>query len=242
MSEIRLQKAIANSGVTSRRKAENLIVEGRVSVNDNIITELGTKVAPHDRIEVDGVPITKEDKVHILYYKPAGEISAVEDDRGRSTVTDLFEALDKRLYPVGRLDYDTSGILILTNDGEFTQYMTHPKYEVSKTYRVKVDGVLKRHEQQKMASGIMLEDGLTAPADIHIIRDKKNKNMILEVTIHEGRNRQIRRMFEHFDLKVLKLNRVKYDFLTLDGLKEGEYRYLKPHEVKKLIGNAKESK
>lgn len=239
MTEIRLQKAIANSGVTSRRKAEVLITEGRVSVNDEVVTELGTKVGKNDKIEVDGVPITKEDKVYILYYKPAGEISAVEDNRGRSTVTDLFTDLGKRVYPVGRLDYDTSGILILTNDGEFTQYMTHPKYEMTKTYRVKVDGILKRHEQKEMAAGIRLEDGKTAPAKIEVIRDKKNKNMILEVTLHEGRNRQVRRMFEHFDLKVLKLTRVNYDFLTLDGLAEGDYRFLKPHEVKKLIGNAK---
>lgn len=239
MTEIRLQKAIANSGVTSRRKAEVLITEGRVSVNDEIVTELGTKVTRSDKIEVDGVLITKEDKVYILYYKPAGEISAVEDNRGRSTVTDLFTELGKRVYPVGRLDYDTSGILILTNDGEFTQYMTHPKYEVTKTYRVKVDGILKRHEQKQMESGIMLEDGKTAPSKVNVIRDKKNKNMILEVTLHEGRNRQVRRMFEHYGLKVLKLTRVNYDFLNLEGLGEGEYRYLKPHEVKKLVANAK---
>lgn len=239
MTEIRLQKAIANSGVTSRRKAEVLITEGRVSVNDEIVTELGTKVTRSDKIEVDGVLITKEDKVYILYYKPAGEISAVEDNRGRSTVTDLFTELGKRVYPVGRLDYDTSGILILTNDGEFTQYMTHPKYEMTKTYRVKVDGILKRHEQKQMESGIMLEDGKTAPSKVNVIRDKKNKNMILEVTLHEGRNRQVRRMFEHFGLKVLKLTRVNYDFLNLEGLGEGEYRYLKPHEVKKLVANAK---
>ncbi|MFD2829372.1 pseudouridine synthase [Corticicoccus populi] len=239
MTEIRLQKAIANSGVTSRRKAEVLITEGRVSVNDEIVTELGTKVTRSDKIEVDGVLITKEDKVYILYYKPAGEISAVEDNRGRSTVTDLFTELGKRVYPVGRLDYDTSGILILTNDGEFTQYMTHPKYEVTKTYRVKVDGILKRHEQKQMESGIMLEDGKTAPSEVNVIRDKKNKNMILEVTLHEGRNRQVRRMFEHFGLKVLKLTRVNYDFLNLEGLGEGEYRYLKPHEIKKLVANAK---
>lgn len=117
--------------------------------------------------------------------------------------------------------------------------MTHPKFEVTKTYRVKVDGILKRHQQKEMTKGIQLEDGMTAPADIEIIRDKKDRNMILDVTIHEGRNRQIRRMFEYFDLEVLKLTRTKYDFLNLDNLSEGEYRFLKPHEVKKLIANAK---
>lgn len=240
MEEIRLQKAIANSGVTSRRKAEQLIIEGRVAVNGEIISELGSKVTLSDKIEVDGVPVTSEEKVHILYYKPSGEISAVEDDRKRGTVTDAFKQMNLRLYPVGRLDYDTSGILIMTNDGEFTQYMTHPKYEMQKTYRVKIDGILKREQQKEMRKGILLEDGKTAPAGLKVIRDKKDRQMILELTIHEGRNRQVRRMFEHFDLEVIKLTRIRYDFLTLDGLAEGEYRFLKPHEVKKLIANAKE--
>ena len=230
MEKVRLQKAIADSGVTSRRKAEQLITEGRVSVNGKVVAELGSKVTAGDRIEVDGVPLTAEEKVHILYYKPTGEISAVEDDRSRSTVTDAFKQMDVRLYPVGRLDYDTSGILLMTNDGEFTQYMTHPKFEMSKTYRVKINGILKRDQQKEMRKGIMLK----------VIRDKKDRQMILELTIHEGRNRQVRRMFEHFGLEVLKLTRIKYDFLTLDGLAEGEYRFLKPHEVKKLIANAKD--
>lgn len=241
MEEVRLQKAIANSGVTSRRKAEVMIEEGRVKVNGKTVTELGTKVKQNDKIEVDGVPLSQEEKVYILYYKPAGEISTAEDERSRRTVVDAFERMDVRLYPVGRLDYDTSGILLMTNDGEFTQYMTHPKYEVRKTYRVKIDGILKREEQKQMRKGIPLEDGVTAPADVKVIRDKKDRQMILELTIHEGRNRQVRRMFEHFGLKVIKLTRISYDFLTLEGLGEGEYRFLKPHEVKKLIANAKAS-
>ncbi len=239
MEEIRLQKAIADGGVTSRRKAEQLIVEGRVKVNGNIVTELGTKVTSNDKVEVDGIPLTKEEKTYILYYKPAGEISSVDDESDRKTVISKFRALDTRLYPVGRLDYDTSGILLLTNDGEFTQYMTHPKYEITKTYRVKVNGILKRHEQKMMAEGIMLEDGKTAPATVKVVRDKKDRNMIVDVTIHEGRNRQVRRMFEHFDLEVLKLTRIGYDFLNLEGLSEGDHRFLRPHEVKKLIANAK---
>ncbi|WP_462420779.1 pseudouridine synthase [Salinicoccus sp. Marseille-QA3877] len=238
-NEVRLQKVISNSGVTSRRKAEQFIIDGRVSVNGTIVTELGTKVTDSDKVEVDGIPLTKEEKVYILYYKPSGEISTVDDDNNRRTVTSRFAGLNLRIYPVGRLDYDTSGVLLLTNDGDFTQYMTHPKFEVTKTYRVKVDGILKRHQQKEMTKGIQLEDGMTAPADIEIIRDKKDRNMILDVTIHEGRNRQIRRMFEYFDLEVLKLTRTKYDFLNLDNLSEGEYRFLKPHEVKKLIANAK---
>ncbi|WP_370637543.1 pseudouridine synthase [Salinicoccus sp. ID82-1] len=239
MEEIRLQKAIANSGVASRRKAEVMITEGRVKVNDKTVTELGTKVKETDRVEVDGIPLSQEEKVHILYYKPTGEISAAEDDRSRRTVVDAFEQMDVRLYPVGRLDYDTSGILLMTNDGEFTQYMTHPKYEMSKTYRVKIDGILKREEQKQMRKGIPLEDGMTAPAGLKVIRDKNDRQMILELTIHEGRNRQVRRMFEYFGLRVVKLTRISYDFLNLNGLAEGEYRFLKPHEVKKLIANAK---
>lgn len=239
MEEMRLQKAIANSGYTSRRKAEDLITEGRVKVNDKIVSELGSKVVASDKIEVDGVPLETEEKVYILYYKPGGEISAVDDDRQRRTVTDAFQQMNVRLYPVGRLDYDTSGILLLTNDGEFTQFMTHPKYEMSKTYRVKVDGILKREQQKMMREGVRLDDGLTAPAKLKVVRDKNDKNMILELTIHEGRNRQVKRMFEHFGLNVVKLTRINYDFLNLDGLSEGEYRFLKPHEVKKLIANAK---
>ncbi|WP_020008363.1 pseudouridine synthase [Salinicoccus albus] len=241
MEKVRLQKAISQAGVTSRRKAETMIAEGRVTVNGKTVTELGTKVASVDRIEVDGVPLTTEERVHILYYKPAGEISAVEDDRSRNTVTDAFKELDVRLYPVGRLDYDTSGILLLTNDGEFTQYMTHPKYKMRKTYRVKIDGILKREQQKEMRTGIMLDDGKTARAGLRVIRDKKDRQMILELTIHEGRNRQVRRMFEHFGLNVVKLTRIQYDFLNLNGLAEGEYRFLKPFEVKKLISNAKET-
>lgn len=240
MTEERLQKVIANSGVTSRRKAEKLIEEGLVTVNGETVTTLGVKVQPSDKIEVEGVPITKEEPVYILYYKPTGEISSVGDDRERRSVTDTFLDLEERVYPVGRLDYDTSGILMMTNDGDFTQYMTHPKYKIKKTYRVKVDGILRREQQKMMSKGIVLEDGKTAPCQVKVVRDKKGQNMILDITLHEGRNRQVRRMFEHFGLKVLKLTRIQYDILTLEGLQEGEYRFLKPHEVKKLIANAKQ--
>lgn len=237
----RLQKVIAKSGVASRRKAEQLMKDGLVTVNGETITEMGVKVSDKDIIEVEGVPLTKEKKVYILYYKPTGEISSVGDDRERRSVTDTFESFEERIYPVGRLDYDTSGILLMTNDGDFTQLMTHPKYEVTKTYRVKIDGILKRDEQKKFMRGIKLEDGMTAPCHLKVIRDKKDRNMILDITLHEGRNRQVRRMFEHFDLKVVKLTRTHFDFLSLDGLSEGEYRFIKPHEVKKLIHNASQS-
>lgn len=238
MKTTRLNKKIADSGVTSRRKADTLIEEGRVYVNDKLVTELGTQVTDKDKVTVDGVPLTKEEPIHILYYKPSGEISAVEDDKKRDTVVDVFHNIDARLYPVGRLDYDTSGLLLMTNDGEFTQHMTHPKYEMKKTYRVKIDGVLPRHQQEEMRQGIRLDDGITAPAEVTVVRDKTGTDMILEVTIHEGRNRQVKRMFEHYGLNVTKLTRTSFDFLTLDGLKEGDYRFLKPHEVKMLIANS----
>lgn len=237
----RLQKVIAKSGVASRRKAEEMIKKGLVTVNGETITSMGVKVSEKDIIEVEGVPLTKEEKVYILYYKPVGEISSVGDDRDRRSVTDTFEMFEERIYPVGRLDYDTSGVLLMTNDGDFTQMMTHPKYEITKTYRVKVDGILKREQQRQFMRGIKLEDGMTAPCKIKVIRDKNDRNMILDVTLHEGRNRQVRRMFEYFDLKVVKLTRTHFDFLTLDGLSEGEYRFIKPHEVKKLIHNASQS-
>lgn len=234
----RLQKVIAQSGVASRRKAEQLMKDGLVKVNGETITEMGTKVSSKDVVEVEGVPLTKEEKVYILYYKPQGEISSVGDDRKRPSVTDTFSRFDERIYPVGRLDYDTSGILLMTNDGDFTQLMTHPKYEVEKTYRVKIDGILKRNQQRDFMRGIKLDDGMTAPCHLRVVRDRNDKNMILDVTLHEGRNRQVRRMFEHFDLNVVKLTRTSFDFLTLHGLSEGEYRFIKPHEVKKLIHNA----
>lgn len=237
----RLQKVIAQSGVASRRKAEQLMQEGLVTVNGEVVTEMGTKVSNKDKIEVEGVPLTKEEKVYILYYKPQGEISSVGDDRERKSVTDTFEMFDERIYPVGRLDYDTSGILLMTNDGDFTHLMTHPKYEVKKTYRVKIDGILKREQQRKFMRGIKLDDGMTSPCHLKVVRDRGDKNMILDVTLHEGRNRQVRRMFQYFDLKVVKLTRTGFDFLTLDGLSEGEYRFIKPHEVKKLIHNANQA-
>lgn len=234
----RLQKVIAQSGVASRRKAEQLMKDGLVTVNGEVVTEMGTKVSDKDKVEVEGVPLTKENKVYILYYKPTSEISSVGDDRERKSVTDSFQHFEERIYPVGRLDYDTSGILLMTNDGDFTQLMTHPKYEVTKTYRVKIDGVLKRDEQRQFMKGIKLEDGMTAPCHLKVVRDRKDKNMILDITLHEGRNRQVRRMFEHFNLNVVKLTRTHFDFLSLHGLSEGEYRFIKPHEVKKLIHNA----
>lgn len=231
----RLQKRIANSGYTSRRKAETLITEGKVKVNGETVTELGTKVKPSDNVEVEGVKLEQEDKLYILFYKPAQVITSVSDDRGRTVVTDYFEDLEIRIYPVGRLDYDTSGLLILTNDGEFTNLMTHPRYKIKKKYVAKLKGYLMRDEVKQLEKGIHLEDGKTHPAEVKIKNQDKEKNTTLvEITISEGRNRQVRRMFEHFGHEVTKLTRIEMGGLTLKGLNAGEGRVLTPHEVKKL--------
>ncbi|AVP37095.1 rRNA pseudouridine synthase [Staphylococcus felis] len=231
----RLQKRIAKSGYTSRRKAETLIQEGRVKVNNVIVTELGTKVRPSDQVSVDDVPLELEDKLYILFYKPTQVITSVSDDRGRKVVTDYFDDLETRIFPVGRLDYDTSGVLLLTNDGEFTNLMTHPKYKISKTYVAKIEGYILREQIKELERGIQLEDGITQPAKVKLKKQNKEKNSsLVEMTITEGRNRQVRRMFEYFGFKVQKLTRTSFGPLDLKGLGAGEGRVLSPHEVKTL--------
>ncbi|OMP65893.1 pseudouridine synthase [Domibacillus epiphyticus] len=231
----RLQKVIAQAGIASRRKAEQLIQEGKVTVNGKTITELGTKVGVNDEVEVEGVPIERERKVYYLFYKPRGIISAVTDDKGRKTVTDFFPGVEERIFPVGRLDYDTSGLLLLTNDGEFANLMTHPRYEMDKTYIVKTEGIVQRHMLKRLMTGIKLEDGKTAPAKVKELSiDKKKNRSLIEITIHEGRNRQVRRMFEAIGHPVQKLRRDRFAHLTLQGLNAGEYRELTAHEVKQL--------
>lgn len=231
----RLQKRIANSGYTSRRKAETLISEGKVKVNGTTVTELGTKVKPSDTIEVEGIKIELEDKIYILFHKPTQVITSVSDDRGRTVVTDYFKDIEARIYPVGRLDYDTSGLLLLTNDGEFTNLMTHPRYHIKKKYVAKLKGYLMREEVKALEKGIELEDGFTQPAQVKVKNQDKDKNTTLvEITISEGRNRQVRRMFEHFGHQVSKLTRIQFGPLDLKGLNAGEGRVLTPHEVKTI--------
>ncbi|WP_096188578.1 pseudouridine synthase [Evansella halocellulosilytica] len=231
----RLQKVIAQAGITSRRKAEQLITEGKVKVNGSIVTELGTKVdVSQDEVIVNGVPLEKEEPVYFLLYKPTGVISSVKDDKQRKVVTDYIEA-EQRIYPIGRLDYDTSGLILLTNDGEFANTLMHPKYNISKTYIAKIEGIPDRQIVRKLERGIMLDDRKTAPAKAKVIKsDRKKGTSIVELTIHEGRNRQVRRMFEAVGHPVIKLKREQYGFLNLQGLNAGEYRELKPHEVKQL--------
>lgn len=231
----RLQKVIAHAGIASRRKAEELILEGRVKVNGSVVKELGRKVTASDRVEVDGVQIESEEPVYFLFYKPRGVISSVHDDKGRKIVTDFFETIEQRIYPVGRLDYDTSGLLLLTNDGEFANLLMHPSNEIEKVYVAKTKGIPSREKLTSLSRGIVLEDGKTAPAKVKLMTvDKKKDTAIVEIAIHEGRNRQVRRMFEAIGHPVLKLKRERYGFLTLDGLRTGEIRELTHHEVKQL--------
>ena len=232
----RLQKVIAGSGVTSRRKAEKLIVEGKVKVNNKIVTELGTKVSPDDKIEVEGIQLEKEAPAHYLLYKPRGVISSVKDDKGRKVVTDYFPEIEERIYPIGRLDYDTSGILLLTNDGEFANRLMHPKYGVEKVYVAKIKGIPSKMELSRLKKGIKDKNDILKVNNHHVIStDKKKNTTIIELTLREGKNRHVRRMMEQLGYPVLKLKRERYGMLTLDGLRVGEYRKITPKEVKQMI-------
>ncbi|CAM3715509.1 pseudouridine synthase [Alkalicoccus chagannorensis] len=231
----RVQKLIAAAGVTSRRKAEELMKAGRVKVNGTTVTELGTKADPQkDEVMVDGVLLQKEIPVYYLLYKPSGVISSVKDEAGRRVVTD-FITTDKRIFPVGRLDFDTSGVLIMTNDGEFANQLMHPSYEVDKKYIAKVEGIPSKDAVRQLQRGIELDGTKTKPAFVKVRKsDPKKGTAVVEMVIHEGRNRQVRRMFEAVGHPVIKLKRERYGILDLHGLNAGEYRELKPHEVKKL--------
>lgn len=231
----RLQKMLAHAGVASRRKAEQMILEGKVQVNGKVVKELGTKVSQSDTIEVLGVKLEKEQKVYHLLYKPRGIISAVSDDKGRTTVADLFPHIKERLFPVGRLDYETSGLLLMTNDGDFSYILTHPKFKVDKTYVARVKGIPTKEQLLPLERGVVLEDGKTAPARVKLLSSERKANKsIIEITIHEGKNRQVRRMFDAIGFPVQKLKRERFAFLTLHGLNAGDSRELSSHEVKLL--------
>ena len=230
----RLQKIIANSGVCSRRKAEELITKGRVSVNGIVVDTLGFKASLNDDIRVDGSLINSEEKVVYLLNKPKNVISSASDDRGRVTVVDLIDS-KYRLFPMGRLDYDSTGLILLSNDGELMQMLIHPKYEVEKTYQVTIDGLIKVEEIKRLQAGVKIDNYVTAPAKVKLIRQNENKyTSFLEITIHEGRNHQVKKMFLSQGYKVTKLHRVKEANIELGNLKSGEYRRLKPVELVKL--------
>lgn len=231
----RLQKVIANSGYTSRRKAEELIQSGKVKVNGVTIYELGTKVNTTDLIEIDGNILQKEEqKVYFLLYKPRGVITTTNDDKNRKTVVDLIDT-QMRIYPVGRLDYDTTGILLLTNDGVLANALMHPKNNIDKVYIAKVKGLIGKEQINQLQNGVIVDGIKTSRAQARIKKyDKKTDISIVELTIHEGKNHQVKKMFEAIGYPVLKLKRERISFLDLTGLKSGEYRILSPKEVKKL--------
>ncbi|USG63565.1 rRNA pseudouridine synthase [Brevibacillus ruminantium] len=232
----RLQKVLANAGVASRRHCEELIVQGRVQVNGQVVKELGTRVDPEqDAIKVDGKLVRLERKIYVLLHKPTGYITSVSDPQGRRVVVDLLRGIKERVYPVGRLDYDTSGLLLLTNDGEMAHMLAHPSYEMDKVYRAWVKGVPSKEKVNLLAKGIKLEDGMTSPGQAKLLKTTAaNDRSLLELVIHEGRNRQVRRMCEAIGHPVIKLERIQLGFLTLEGLEPGQYRPLTTAEVERL--------
>lgn len=235
----RLQKYLSSCGVASRRKSEELILNGKVKVNGVVVRELGIKVSDNDIIMVNGVTLKKQEKEYYLLYKPEKTICSVSDDKGRVCVVDLIDT-DEKIFPVGRLDYDTSGLLLLTNDGEITNKLTHPKGNVEKTYYVKADGIVTKEELITLEKGIILDGVKTKRAYAKLKKvDKKNKKSYVELTITEGRNHQVKNMFNYIGHKVLKLKRISYAFLTLDKLSTGEYRKLTIKEVKQLYNYVK---
>ena len=232
----RLQKVIAQAGIASRRKAEQLIIDGRVTVNGKVVTELGTKVSKKDVIEVDGAKIEKENKVYYLFNKPGKTLCTTYDDRKRATVLDYFENIGERIFPVGRLDYDTTGILLLTNDGEFANALMHPSKHIPKEYEVAINGYLSEDEIKQLKKGIKLDDGMTLPAYVNVISYNEHKDKtIFTIVIYEGRNREIKRMMEYFQHRVTRLERKKYAFLDCGNLKRGQYRQLKKFEIDELL-------
>jgi 23S rRNA pseudouridine2605 synthase len=232
--EKRLQKILSDMGIASRRKAEELIIEGRVTVNGRIAT-IGMKAdSVKDHIKVDGkLLIRSEPKVYIMLNKPKNVVTTLYDPEGRPTVKDFLKGVKYRVFPVGRLDYDSEGLLLLTNDGDFAHAVLHPSKKISKTYLVKVKGVLDEEEIEKLRTGVKLEDGLTAPAQVTGVTRTEN-NSWLKMTIYEGKKRQIRRMLEKITHPVLKLKRIKINGIELGELKPGTYRYLISNEIGKI--------
>lgn len=230
----RLQKVLAHAGVASRRKSEELIASGRVKVNGQRVTQLGVKVDPQaDQIEVDGKPIQLESKKTFLFYKPKFVITSMVDPQGRKVVTDYLQKIEERVYPVGRLDYDTEGLLLLTNDGTLAHQLMHPRYQIEKEYIATVKGKPCKRKIERLRSGIRLEDGWTAPAKVERLRSSDGRTK-LKIIIHEGRNRQVRRMCQAIGHPVLELTRTRIAFLTLAGLKTGDYRELSAQEHQRL--------
>lgn len=232
---MRLQKYLAEAGIASRRKAEELITAGKVKVNGKIITELGTKIEPgKDKVYFDGQLVKQQEKkVYMLLNKPSGYVTTMKDPQGRKIVTQLLKGVKERVYPVGRLDYETEGLLLMTNDGDLSYALTHPKHGFLKTYHALVIGIPSQDKLMSIRKGLLLEDGLTSPAQVRIL-SKIGGNSLLEIQIHEGRNRQVRRMCEKIGHPVMSLKRTQLGFLTLEGIESGQYRFLTKEELEKL--------
>lgn len=231
---MRLQKFLAHAGIASRRTAEDIIKQGRVTLNGTTVTDMGIKVSDTDVVQVDGKLIeNEEEKIYIMLNKPIGYVSTANDQFGRPTVLDLVKDTNKRLYPVGRLDYDTSGLILLTNDGDFTYQLTHPKHQIDKVYEAVISGIPSADEQELFEAGLEIEDYTTSQAKI-VIKELKGSNALVHITIHEGRNRQVRKMCDAINHKVISLRRISIGSLKLGDLPEGQWRRLIDKEIKSL--------
>lgn len=231
--EERLQKYMAKCGVASRRKCEEIILNGNVEVNGSFITELGFKVNENDVVKVNGNIIkVEENKVYIILNKPTGYITSNSDEKDRKTILDIVN-VKERIYPIGRLDYDSSGLLLLTNDGDVYNKIIHPKKEIEKRYLATIKGSFSKEQLEKFKAGVDIGGYITAPAKIKVVKEGKG-NSVVEITIHEGKNRQVRRMCSAFNHEVLSLKRIAIGKLSLDDLKEGHWRYLNEKEISYL--------
>ncbi|CAK8715833.1 Pseudouridine synthase [Candidatus Electrothrix gigas] len=231
----RIQKVIAHAGICSRRKAEEYIAQGRVKVDGTTVTQPGLKVDPQQAvITVDGKPLQKEKKVYVLLHKPRGYVTTLSDPQGRPIVTDLLPDIKERLFPVGRLDLDSEGALLLTNDGALTNQVLHPRYEVKKTYQATVRGFPKKADLQRLEQGIVLDNIKTWPAQLRILKKRKDATVV-EIILHEGKKRQVRKMFQAVGYPVIRLKRTAYGRLHIGNLSEGTYRFLVKNDLKKLF-------
>ncbi len=232
MTTERLQKIISQAGIASRRMAESLILEGRVTLNNEVVVKLGTVADPfRDEIRLDGKLIIRQETIlYIMLNKPAGYVTTMSDPQGRPIVMDLLAGVKPRVYPIGRLDYDSEGLLLFTNDGAMAHRLMHPSYEVPRTYRVKIRGVITEKDLRTIANGLLLDDGLFKPRELTVEKANKNSTWLL-ITIHEGRSRIIRRAFEKLEYFVLRLIRIRFGRLELGYLPIGRYRYLKKGEL-----------
>ena len=232
---MRLQKYLADAGIASRRKCEQLIEEGRVKLN-GAVAEIGMNVSDGDVVTLDGKRVrVNNERVMIAFYKPKNVICSNAEEEDRKKVTDFFKELPYRLYTVGRLDYDSEGLILVSNDGDAANRLMHPRYGLSKTYNVLCSGRFTDAEIHALASGVMLEDGMTAPARVKLLRETDNGNTELSITIHEGRNRQVRRMVAAVGHDTLRLVRVSIGKLTISGLTSGQWRFLSREETELLL-------